>query len=50
MKVFDNVNRDILLNKLESIGIPDKALAWFKTYLVNRKKKVQIQYNDQTLV
>jgi hypothetical protein len=35
---FDCVDHRILLNVLESIGITDNALNWFKCYLTNRQQ------------
>ena len=37
-KGFDTVNHVILLKKLEHYGIRDTALAWFGSYLSNRKQ------------
>ena len=37
-KSFDTVNQVILLKKLEHYGIRDAALAWFGSYLSNRKQ------------
>ena len=32
-KVFDTINHDILLQKLEPIGFSDKSISWFWSYL-----------------
>ena len=40
MKAFETVNHDILLDKLEHIGIRNNALTWFRNYLLNRKQFV----------
>jgi hypothetical protein len=41
-KAFDTVNHNILLNKLERYGIRGLPLAWFTSYLNNRKQYVKI--------
>ena len=41
-KAFDVVPHNILLKKLEKMGITGTALAWFNSYLSNRTQKVEI--------
>jgi hypothetical protein len=41
-KAFDVVPHDILLKKLEKLGITGTALSWFTSYLSNRRQKVEI--------
>ena len=39
-KVFDTLQHDILLFKLEKYGIRGLALKWFRSYLSNRMQSV----------
>lgn len=41
--VFDTMSHDILLQKLEVYGIRGPVLAWFQSYLSNRKQSVYYQ-------
>jgi hypothetical protein len=41
-KAFDVCSHEILLMKLEKMGIRGTALLWFRNYLRNRKQKVDI--------
>ena len=47
-KAFDTVDHSILLKKLKSYGITDKNLAWFESYLSNRKQYIEIGENSKT--
>ena len=42
-KAFDTCSHTILLKKLEKLGVRNKELSWFKSYLDNRKQFVCIQ-------
>ncbi len=42
-KAFDVVSHDILLDKLNKLGINEVELQWFKSYLNNRKQAVDIE-------
>ena len=39
-KVFDTIDHAMLLEKLEKYGIKGTNLAWFRSYLTNRKKYI----------
>ena len=41
-KAFDSVNHDILVNKLQDIGLSSSAIEWFRSYLFNRYHAVRI--------
>ena len=41
-KAFDSIRHDKLLLKLQSLGVSDSALAWFKSYVSSRKQVVRI--------
>src|SRR5215469_3496435 len=41
-KAFDVVSHDILLNKLNRLGVTNKSLAWFKTYLEDRNQYTRL--------
>ena len=41
-KAFDTIGHAILIKKLENYGIKDANLAWFRSYLTNRKQYIQI--------
>ena len=41
-KAFDSVSRDILLLKLQLMGISGTILNWFKAYLDNRRQLVSV--------
>jgi hypothetical protein len=45
-KVFDCVNLELLLMKLKFYGIQGVAGQWFKSYLNNRRQKVEIKSPD----
>lgn len=42
-KAFNAVSHDILLKKLESVGIHSKELEWFQTYLEKRTQRVKVK-------
>ena len=41
-KAFDTINHEILINKMEYLGFSKDAILWFKSYLSNRKIKVNL--------
>ena len=48
-KVFDTVDHQILLAKLNHNGIPEVSNDWFKSYLSNRNQYVSIYGFDSRL-
>jgi len=47
-KAFDCVNHEILLTKLHFYGIQGITIDWFRSYLTNRKQKVEIKSPNST--
>jgi hypothetical protein len=41
-KAFDCGNHDILLTELHFFGIQGRILSWLRSYLTNRKQKIEI--------
>ena len=41
-KAFDSLNHKILLGKLDSLGVSNQSLYWFKSYLSERKQSFVI--------
>ena len=41
-KAFDTINHEILINKMEFLGFSESVTLWFKSYLSNRKFKVNL--------
>jgi len=48
-KAFDCVNPELLLTKLQNIGITGTALSWFHSYLTNRLQFVSIDAKSSPL-
>ena len=44
-KAFDTINHDILLKKLEYLGIRGVVNQWFKDYLTDRKQYIKLDEN-----
>ena len=49
-KVFDTVNHEILLIKLEHYDIRGNILKWFQSYLSNRKQYVSLNGHSPALL
>ena len=47
-KVFDTIDHAILLKKLENYEIKDTNLAWFRSYLTNRKQYIQMTNDSKS--
>ena len=41
-KTFDSIRHDLLLQKLQSIGVASSSLEWFHNYLSGRSQRVRI--------
>lgn len=41
-KAFDKVNHQLLINKLDSLGVGGSAMKWFQSYLTGRTQRVKI--------
>ena len=46
-KAFDLVDHNILLKKLEAIGIRGVANTWFQSYLLDRDQRVEIVHRNE---
>jgi hypothetical protein len=44
-KVFDCVSHKLFLKKLQFFGVRGLLLEWFKSYLYNRKKRVELKFS-----
>ena len=51
-KTFDSVDHEIIISKLESYGLEDFELDWFRNYLTNRKQLVSFgkEISDPCLI
>jgi hypothetical protein len=45
-KSFDCVSHELLISKLEFYGVNGSILNWLKSYLYNRKQRVQLQLDS----
>lgn len=45
-KAFDSVNHDLLLSKLQRMGIRGIPLDWFRSYICGRRQVVRIAFSD----
>jgi hypothetical protein len=49
-KTFDCVNQEMLLAKLHFYGIQGVTADWFRSYLTNRRKKVDVKSPNSTKI
>ena len=51
-KAFDSVDHEILISKLESYGLKDIELDWFRNYLTDQKQLVSFgkEISDPCLI
>ena len=47
-KTFDSVSHRLLLNKLSILGLPQKIIAWFYSYLTGRNQQVGVNSSLST--
>ena len=47
-KAFDTVNHSVLIKKLQMYGIRGINLAWFRSYLANRKQYISLGLDLKT--
>ena len=47
-KAFDTVNHSVLINKLQMYDVTGVSLAWFCSYLANRKQYISLGHNRKT--
>ena len=47
-KAFDTLNHDILIKKLEHLGVRGTPLIWFRNYLSNRSQFIQLNGSAST--
>ena len=41
-KAFDTINHEILINKTEYLGFSKDVILWFKSYILKRKFKINL--------
>ena len=42
-KAFDKVKHNLLIDKMEVVGVRDQLLQWFDSYLSKRKQRVKLE-------
>ena len=47
-KAFDTISHSVLIKKLQMYNIRSINLAWFRTYLANRKQYISLRYDLKT--
>ena len=49
-KAFDSIDHELLISKLEDVGVSNATLLWFRSYLSNRKQVVKIHSTKSELL
>ncbi|CAB4040195.1 Hypothetical predicted protein, partial [Paramuricea clavata] len=49
-KAFDSIDHELLISKLEDVGVSNMTLLWFRSYLSNRKQVVKIHSTKSELL
>jgi hypothetical protein len=49
-KAFDSIDHELLISKLEDVGVSNMTLLWFRSYLSNRKQVVKIHTTKSELL
>jgi hypothetical protein len=47
-RAFETIDRNLLLKKLEDVGLGGSVLSWFKSYLSGRTQNVKVRETTST--